>query len=200
MSDVRTIIRLCPRQPDVLHDFVLALLGYFVTRTHNLYSSPVRILCDFLVDEIRIWSDSRAMNGVPIFIGCRNRSPFQSADNGRPEHAGASPSFAVCKIILNIVLPHSGSKPGCEREPTRSWSSSGPMCSSKNRTWVQPINQQDLHKHEHGCFMKINYKLALIGPGLQAKDPAYVGMKQPSIHFNWAGFRFNGLWNTQMST
>jgi len=42
-------------------------------------------------------------------------------------HFWASPSFAVCKSILNIVLPHSDSKPGCKCEPTRSRSSSGPM-------------------------------------------------------------------------
>jgi hypothetical protein len=30
MSGVRTIIRLCPRQPDVLHDFVLTLPRYLV--------------------------------------------------------------------------------------------------------------------------------------------------------------------------
>jgi hypothetical protein len=47
MPDIWTIIRLHPRQPNVLHDLVFAL-----PRKHNLYVPPVQVLCDLLVEKI----------------------------------------------------------------------------------------------------------------------------------------------------
>src|ERR1700689_3498460 len=47
MPDIRIIIQLRPRQPNVLHDLVFALL-----RKYNIYVPPVRHLRDLLVEKI----------------------------------------------------------------------------------------------------------------------------------------------------